>query len=86
MPIITKIVGSKSLLFDLSGKTVQDLIDEIIEKYGANVGSHLLDESGKLDAVFKILINEKEWIRQDKMNKALKEGDRVTLMMLVAGG
>ena len=86
MPIVTKIVGGKSISFDFSGQTVDDLISEMINKYGQKLRRFLFDDSGKLDVVFKILLNKTEWIRRDQMNKTLKDGDQVTLMMLVAGG
>jgi molybdopterin converting factor small subunit len=86
VPVVTKIVGGKSISFDLSGQTVDDLIDEMINKYGQKLRRFLFDDSGKLDRVFKIFLNKAEWIRRDQMNKTLKDGDQVTLMMLVAGG
>lgn len=86
LPIVTKIVGGKSLSLNFSGQTVDDLINEIVNKYGEKVRRFFLDESGKLDRVFKILLNKKEWISRDQMNKTLKEGDQVTIMMLVGGG
>lgn len=86
VPIVTKIVGGKSISFDFSGQTVDDLFNEMINKYGRKLRRFLFDDAGKLDMVFKILLNKKEWIRRDQMNKTLKDGDQVTLMMLVAGG
>jgi len=86
LPIVTKIVGGKSLSLNFSGQTVDDLVSEIVNKYGEKVRRFFLDESGKLDRVFKILLNKKEWISRDQMNKTLKEGDQVTIMMLIGGG
>jgi len=86
VPVITKITGSKTLSLDFPGRTVDDLIDEMIDKYGPKLRRFLLDDSGKLDSVFKILLNKKEWIRREQMSTPLKDGDHVTLMMLVAGG
>ncbi len=86
LPIVTKIVGGKSLSLNFSGQTIDDLINEIVNKYGEKVRRFFLDESGKLDRVFKILLNKKEWISRDQMNKTLKEGDQVTIMMLIGGG
>lgn len=86
VPIITKIVGGKRLSLDFPGQTVDDLIDEMIDRYGQKLRRFLLDDSGKLDSVFKILLNKKEWIRREQMSTPLKDGDQVTLMMLVAGG
>ena len=86
LPKITKIVGSKTISFDLQGNTIIDLINEMSNKYGEEINQFLLDESGKLDTVFKIMINKKQWISRHRMNTSLKEGDRATFMMLVGGG
>ena len=86
LPIVTKIVGVKSLSLNFSGQTVDDLVNEIGNKYGEKVRRFFLDESGQLDRIFKILLNKKEWISRDQMNKILNEGDQVTIMMLVGGG
>jgi len=86
LPIVTKIVGSKLLSLDFPGQTINELIDEIIDRYGPELRRFLFDESGKLDRTFKVHLNKKEWIPREQMNKILKDGDQVTLMMLVAGG
>ncbi len=86
VPIIIKIVGKKSVIFNFSGKTVNDLVHEIIDTYGERVGKFLLDESGSLDSVFTIMLNKSDYIRREQMNTELHDGDQVTLMMLVAGG
>ena len=86
LPNVVKMVGSKSVVLDFSGRTINDLINEIAEKYGPKVGSFLCDESGKLDMILKVILNDKEWINRDQMDKMLQEGDKVTIMMLAAGG
>ncbi len=86
MPIVTKIVGSKTLALDFPGQTVDDLINQIVNTYGEKLRHFLLDESSKLDRAFMIHLNKKEWIRRDQLNKNLNHGDQVTLMMLVGGG
>ncbi|UCH98571.1 MAG: MoaD/ThiS family protein [Candidatus Aminicenantes bacterium] len=86
MPIVTKIVGSKTLSLDFPGETIDDLINQVVNTYGHELRRFLLDESSKLDRAFMIHLNKKEWIRRDQLNKTLKDGDQVTLMMLVGGG
>jgi len=86
IPVVAKIIGSKSTTIDFNGRTIEDLIQEIICKYGEKVRQFLLDESGKLDMIFKVILNKKEWIYRDQMDKILIEGDKVTIMMLAAGG
>ena len=86
LPVVVKIVGGKEISFNFSGQTIDDLLSEIVNKYGQQLQNFLYDGSGQLDTMFKILLNKKEWISRDQMNKILKDGDRITIMMLVAGG
>jgi molybdopterin converting factor small subunit len=86
LPTVIKVVGSKSITFDFSGRTIHDLIKELGDKYGPKVADFLLDESGQLDMILKIILNDKEWIYRQQMEHPLKDGDKVTIMMLAAGG
>jgi len=85
LPFLVKMIGSKTITLDFSGKTADDLIHELGAKYGAGARKFLLDETGHLDMSLAMTVN-KEWVRQNQMDRALHEGDRVTIMMLVAGG
>ncbi len=86
LPTVVKKVGSKSVVLDFAGTTVNDLVQEVAAKYGSDVKRFLLDESGNLDMHLAVSVNQKDFIRQDQMGTPLKEGDKVTFMMLVAGG
>lgn len=86
LPGVTRIIGKKSIIFELSGCNIRDLIQEISDRYGQEIRQFLLDESGQLDTVFKIQLNKTRWIPRDGLDTQLREGDRVTFMMLVGGG
>ena len=86
LPNIVKMVGSKTITMDFSGQTVHDLVQAVAAKYGEGVRKFLLDESGELDLSLTVAINKRDWIRRDQMDRPLHDGDRVTIMMLVAGG
>jgi molybdopterin converting factor small subunit len=86
MPSVVKKIGHKTIDFDLRGNTIDDLVQEMSERYGDQFRQFLLDKSGALDPVFKIMINKKKWIPRDRLKTPLQDGDRVTFMMLVAGG
>jgi molybdopterin converting factor small subunit len=86
LPNVAKMVGSKTIAMDYSGQTVEGLIRQITEKYGKDVKKFLLDENGRLDMIFRIIRNKEEWILSDQMQRPLQDGDRVTIMMLAAGG
>jgi molybdopterin converting factor small subunit len=86
LPNIVKKIGSKTVVLDFSGTTVNDLVREAAGRYGSDVQKFLLDESGNLDMHLGLAINKQDWIRHDEMERPLRDGDRVTIMMLVAGG
>ena len=86
LPNVVKMVGSKTITMDFSGQTVNDLVHEVAEEYGTGVRRFLLDETGRLDLTFAVTINKQEWIRRDQMNRPLRDGDQVTIMMLAGGG
>jgi molybdopterin converting factor small subunit len=86
LPNVAKMVGSKTIILNLGGGTVLDLIHELGAKYGKNVQQFLLDESGQLDMSLAITINKQEWVRHGQTDKTLHDGDLVTIMMLAAGG
>jgi molybdopterin converting factor small subunit len=86
LPNVVKMVGSKTVILDFSGTTVNDLVHEVAGRYGRDVQRFLLDESGQLDMSLRVTINQQEWIRRNQMDRPLQDGDRVTIMMLAAGG
>jgi molybdopterin converting factor small subunit len=86
LPNVVKMVGSKIIAMDYSGQTIEGMIQQVAEKYGKDVKKFLLDETGRLDMIFKIIRNKEEWIRADQMQRPLQDGDRLTIMMLAAGG
>ena len=88
LPVITRIIGKKSLSLNFPGdsSTINDILNKITDIYGEKVGSFLLGEAGKLDMTLKIHLNREEWIPGDQLDRTLRDGDLVTIMMLVGGG
>jgi molybdopterin converting factor small subunit len=86
LPNVANIVGSKTIAMDYSGQTVEELIHEVTEKYGTKVRQFLLDENGRLDMMLKVMCNREEWIQREQMQRPLKDGDLITIMLLAAGG
>jgi molybdopterin converting factor small subunit len=86
LPNVARMVGGKTITMDFSGQTVEELVHQITEKYGAKVRRFLLDENGRLDMMLKVMRNRDEWIQPDGMTRRLEDGDRITIMLLAAGG
>ena len=86
LPNVVRMIGSKSVVLDFSGITVNDLVREVAGKYGLDVQKFLLDETGNLDMSLALMINKQEWIRHNQMDRSLQDGDLVTILMMAGGG
>jgi molybdopterin converting factor small subunit len=86
LPNVVRMIGSKSVVLDFSGTTVNDLVREVAEKYGRDVQKFLLDETGNLDMTLALMINKQAWIRHNQMDRPLQDGDLVTILMMAGGG
>ena len=86
LPNVVRMIGSKSIVLDFSGTTVNDLVREVAGKYGRDVQKFLLDETGNLDMSLALMINKQEWIRHNQMDRPLQDGDLVTILMMAGGG
>ena len=86
LPTLSKVTGKKELDVNFEGKTVNDLIDYIVKRYGRKAAEALLDEEGTLDITIQVLLNGREWITHDRLDTVLKDDDSIALMLMVAGG
>lgn len=86
LPVLPEAMGRKELELEFPGETVNDLIGHLIAQYGRKARQALYDEHGQLDPVVQILLNGEEWVTHDQLDRALKDGDHVMLMIMLAGG
>ncbi len=86
LPVLPEAMGRKELELEFPGETVNDLIGHLIDQYGRKAKQALYDEHGQLDPVVQILLNGEEWVTHDKLDTALKDGDHVMLLLMLAGG
>jgi len=73
--------------YTLAGRTVFDLIEDLVRKYGQAAERELLSpETGWLDPVIQVRINETYVEEESLKTRRLEEGDRVVFLKLLAGG
>ena len=60
---------------EFPGKTVQDLIDVLVEEFGTNVRKALLNENGDFNAGIRVLLNGVIYPVETIMRAILKQGD-----------
>ena len=86
VPMLSDIIRKKKFDLTFPGKTVKDLIDELIRTYGTKVRKVLYGKKGTFDPTIQISLNGEKWIRADRHDTSLKDGDTVMFMILLGGG
>ena len=85
-PMVSDVIGKKKLELDIPGRTVKDVIDELIGRYGKKVKEAFYDEKGNFDVTIQMTLNGRTFISADKPHTPLNEGDTLVFMLLLAGG
>ncbi len=86
VPMLSDVIGKKKFELEVPGKTVKDLIEELIGKYGGKVRNVLYGEKGIFDPMIQIALNGEKWIPADRHDTTLRDGDTLIFMILLAGG
>jgi molybdopterin converting factor small subunit len=86
VPALSKAVGKDRFELDFEGETILDMIEALIGKYGVRARKALYDSRNRFDGMIQVILNNEKWIRADELETRLEPGDRVSLMLLIAGG
>lgn len=86
LPLVSDIIGAKKVKLNFSGETVKDAIDELIRCHGEKVRDTFYSTDGRFDPMIQIALNGKSFISADQFDTALKEGDNLSFVLLLAGG
>ena len=86
LPELRKKIGSRSLEVCLERGTMGDLLSQLERMYGAHVRNSLLDSRGNIQETIQVIRNGREWLARDKPIVELRDGDRITFLLMVAGG
>ncbi len=85
-PDLVRRWGGDEIPVDLDGCTVGELLGWLDRAHGRPAGVDLLDASGRLVPGVVMLLGDGEHLDRDETGRRLREGDRVTLVVVVAGG
>lgn len=86
LPMLSEAIGTDRLEVEFDGATAGDLIRHLTTTYGRRGRDALLDDRGRLDVEVQLLRNRRDWITGENLDTALRDGDHVTIMVLMAGG
>jgi len=84
--MLSDIIGKKKFDLAVPGKTIRDLIEELIRKHGTRIREVLYGEKGIFDPMIQIVLNGEKWVPADRHDTTLHEGDTIIFMILLAGG
>jgi len=71
--------------FEVSGGTVSELVDDLLERY-PGFKPHLVDSKGELRRYFNFFVNGVHIRELNGMDTPLRDDDKVILMASAAGG
>jgi molybdopterin converting factor small subunit len=86
VPMLSDVIGKKKFEMDIPGRTVKELIEELIRTYGPKVRKVLYGEKERFDPMIQIALNGEKWISADRHDTVLDDGDTLIFMILLAGG
>jgi len=86
LPMLAQVMGGKEQTVEFPGTTVRELLDHLIQRHGRRAREALLDETGELDLVIQLVVNQAAWISRQELDTGLHDGDEVTIMVPMAGG
>ena|SRR5690242_15012450 len=84
-PAVMKYYVNNQAEFSINASSVQDLIEQVVQKY-PSVKFHLLDAEGQMRRHFNVFVNGVHIRELNGMETSLKEEDKVVLMASAAGG
>jgi molybdopterin converting factor small subunit len=75
LPLYKTFGKSKKIEFEFPGKTLKELIDALVRKFGFEIKRFLLDKNGDIDMDIRILLNGATYLSENRMQTSLNEGD-----------
>jgi sulfur carrier protein ThiS len=86
-PRIYDFFHSNRIRHPLPGKTVTDLVEDLVSRHGETIRKSLLEESTKrLDPTLQVRLNGTRVKREEFDRQTLQAGDTLTFLRLLAGG
>ena len=84
-PALMKFYVDNQSEFPVTGATVSELLDNVIVQY-PTLKPHLFESNGNLRRHFNVFVNGEHIRELNGLDTALKEDDKVILMISAAGG
>jgi molybdopterin converting factor small subunit len=78
IPVLYKALNKrKELEFDFPGRTLRELVQNLVRKFGPPITKALLDGNGDVDVEIRVVLNDGTNLTERRMETVLNEGDMV---------
>jgi hypothetical protein len=79
IPILYKALNKKwEFDFEFPGKTLRELLDSLIRKYGHPMKTAIIDNNGDIDMEIRVVLNNIKYLTDNRMTTILNDGDSLT--------
>jgi len=75
LPLYKTFGKTKKIAFEFPGKTLKELIDAMVRKFGFEVKKFLLNNNGDIDMDIRVLLNGATYLSENRMQASLNDGD-----------
>ncbi|NWG03733.1 MAG: MoaD/ThiS family protein [Syntrophaceae bacterium] len=75
LPLYKTFGKNKKLEFEFPGRTLKELMDALVKKFGFDVKKFLLDKNGDIDLDIRVLLNGSTYLYENRMQTSLNDGD-----------
>lgn len=87
LPELRKAAGAREISLDLKEPTLGGLLKELEERHGFIARNNLMSTDGRqVQQSIQVLKNGSEWLSREDLGTPLRSGDKITFMLMVAGG
>lgn len=87
LPELRKAAGAREISLELKEGTLGGLLEELQERHGLIARESLMSSDGRrVEQSIQVLRNGTEWLSREQLETPLRSGDRITFMLMVAGG
>ncbi len=75
LPLYKAFGKSKKIEFECPGRTLRELIEAMVRKFGFDVKKFLLDKNGDVDMEIRVILNGATYLSENRMQTFLSDGD-----------
>ncbi len=84
---LREIVGTKMTIVEMdAGALIQDVLHNLIKRYGEIFKRQLFDDQGKLSTSYQVLVNGINIGTLEGLETPLNDGDTIAILPPVGGG